>query len=58
MLVRLALAGLTVLGLAAACGEVQAPSGPPVAGTTPSTFSPARREAAEITQQSQGLSVR
>jgi predicted outer membrane protein len=57
MIPRLALAALTLLGLAA-CAEVSAPTGPPVAGTTPSTFSPARREAAEITQRSQGLSVR
>ena len=57
MLIRLALVGLLALG-AAACGEVEANSGPPVAGTTPSTFNPLRREAATITQQSQGLTVR
>lgn len=61
MIARLALAGLLVAGLLGgivACAEVQADSGPPVAGTTPSTFNPARREAATITQQSQGLTVR
>jgi len=61
MILRLVLAGLLASGLAtgiAACGEVQADSGPPVAGTTPSTFSPIRREAATITQQSPGLTVR
>jgi hypothetical protein len=52
-----ALIGMTALGLAA-CGEVQATSGPPVAGTTPSTFNPLRREAAEITQQSPGIPLR
>jgi hypothetical protein len=58
MIIRLALVGLLVLGTAAGCGEVTADSGPPVAGTTPSTFNPLRREAATITQQSQGISVR
>lgn len=57
MLIRMALVGLMALGISA-CGEVEANSGPPVAGTTPSTFNPLRREAATITQQSQGLTVR
>lgn len=58
MFVRLALVGLLVLGTATGCGEVTANSGPPVAGTTPSTFNPLRRESATITQQSQGLTAR
>lgn len=58
MIIRLALLGLLVLGSTTGCGEVTANSGPPVAGTTPSTINPARREAATITQQSQGLTVR
>ena len=58
MILRLALVGLLILGTATGCGEVSADSGPPVAGTTPSTFNPLRREAATITQQSQGLTVR
>jgi hypothetical protein len=37
------------------CGAVQATSGPPVSGFTPSTFNPARREAAQITEQSLGI---
>lgn len=57
LLIGAGLAGVALLGLAA-CGEVTANSGPPVAGTTPSTFNPLRREAATITQQSQGLTVR
>lgn len=57
MPVRPALAAPILLGLAA-CGEVQVQSGPPVAGTTPGTFSPLRREAAEITRQSLGIPLR
>jgi len=47
-----ALLGLLIL---VSCGAVQATSGPPVSGFTPSTFNPARREAAQITEQSLGI---
>ena len=49
---------LTLLaGILAACGDVSARSGPPVAGTTPSTINYERQEAARMTQGSTGLAV-
>lgn len=55
---RLPLALLALcLPLLAGCGAVQVESGPPVAGTTPSTFNPSRREAVRITQESPGIPI-